>query len=570
MRTLRRIIFGTLLLGVLWWWLVPSVGPRIEDGTILELELAGSYTETAEPTLAARVLGSPGQPFVSLLSELAKAERDDRIEAVILRIQPLQIGWAKAQEIRTAIASLSEHGKRTVAYLEFLALSANLEYFVASAADEVWLAPAARAPVMGLAAQYLFLGGLWEKLGIEIEVERIGRYKSAAESIAGREMSDSAREMANALLDSVDHSFVAGIAESRGLGESTVREAIAAGAVEPDAMKKWGLIEGVMHRDELEAHMGDGEILEGSDYAAVDPLEVNFDPVARFALIYGTGNVVTGEGSVSPDGTPVLASDTVSDAIALAVEDPDIDAIVFRVDSPGGSPLASDIVWRAAELAKEAGKPFIVSMSDVAASGGYYVATGADVVVASPASITGSIGVFTLRPVIGGALDKLDIGYESLVRAPHADLQLSTQPLTAGSRARLKAEVESIYELFLERVSAGRSLSRADVDAVAQGRVWTGEQAAQAGLVDVLGGLRTAVVEGKKQLSLDEDADVTLVLFPPPKTLVEQLNDALLGVRAALSPKLALPAAVSDAQQWLEVLTQGTPVARLPFALRIE
>jgi len=570
MRRLRSILLAILLLGLLWWWLVPSAGLRIEDGSILELELAGSYTETAEASLAARVLGTPGQPFVSLLSELAKAERDDRIGAVILRIQPLEIGWAKAQELRSAIASLSERGKRTLAYLEFMAISANLEYFVASAADEVWLAPAARTPVMGLAAQYLFLGGLWEKLGIEIEVERIGRYKSAVESIAGREMSDASREMANALLDSVDRSFVSGIAESRGLAESTIRDAIAAGAVEPEAMKKWGLIEGVMHRDELEAHLGQGEILEGSDYAAVDPLDVNFDPVARFALIYGTGNVVTGEGSVSPDGTPVLASDTVSDAIALAVEDSEIDAIIFRVDSPGGSPLASDIVWRAGELAKDAGKPFIVSMSDVAASGGYYVATGADAVVASPASITGSIGVFTLRPVIAGALDKLDVGYESLVRAPHADLQISTKPLSAGSRERLKAEVESIYELFLERVAEGRSLSRDDVHAVAQGRVWTGEQAAAAGLVDVLGGLRTAVIEGKKRLDFEEDADVTLVLFPPPKTLIEQLNDTLQGVRVALTPELSLPAAVSDAQHWLDVLAQGTPVARLPFALEID
>lgn len=570
MRTLRRILFGVLLLGILLFFLLPTPGPQVESGSLLEVELAGAYTETAEPTIAARVLGSQARPFVSVLSSFAKAERDDRIDAIVIRIRNLQIGWAKAQELRDAIASASAKGKRTVAYLELVSFGANLEYFVASAADEIYLAPAARTPVVGLAAEYLFLGGLWESLGIEIEVERIGRYKSAAESIAGREMSDATREMANALLDSVDGLFVAGLAEGRNLTEATVRDAIAAAPVDPAEMEKWGLIDGTLHRDELYDALGFDAIVEPDTYAAVDPAEVGFDPVAQFALIYGSGSVVEGSGRTSPDGTPVLASDTVSEAIELAAEDPEIDAIIFRVDSPGGSALASDIVWRAAELAQEAGKPFIASFSDVAASGGYYVAAGADAIVASPASITGSIGVFVLRPVLGGALEKLDIGFESLVRAPHADLGLSTRPLDESTRGRLRAEVSSIYDLFVERVAEGRGLDRERVDALARGRVWTGEQAAERGLVDALGGLRAAVIEGKRQLSIDEDADVTLMLFPPPQSLPEQIAEALGGIRAAVQPALPLPDTLAKARPWLEALTAGGPVALLPFSLEID
>lgn len=569
MRMLRRIVLALIFFGILMHFLMPRGSVEIAQGTILELGLEGMYVETPEPTLAARLLGDGARPFISVLSEFSKAERDDRIETVILAIGHLEIGWAKAAELRAAIERLSSQGKRTVAYLELASFGANLEYFVASAADEVILAPAARTPVIGLAGEFMFLGGLWEKLGLEIEVERIGRYKSAAETFAGRKMSEPTREMQNALLDSIDRVFVSAIAEGRGLGESTVRDAIAATPVDPEGMQKWGLIDGVLHRDELYEFVGTGEVIDSAEYSFVTPEDVGFDPVARFALIYGTGNVVGGEGTVSPDGTPVLAADTVSEAIADAAEDDDIDAIIFRIDSPGGSPLASDIVWRASQLARGFDKPFVASFSDVAASGGYYVATGADAIVASPTSITGSIGVFVLRPVIGGALDKLDIGHETLVRGPHADLGLSTQRLSESSRERLEAEVASIYELFLERVSDGRGLERDAVDAVAQGRVWTGEQAAQQGLVDVLGGLREAVNEGKRRIELDADADVALVLFPPPQSFADQVAELLDGVRGVGSFPVPLPDAWRDARVWLDSMVEGTPLALLPFSIDI-
>ncbi len=229
-------------------------------------------------------------------------------------------------------------------------------------------------------------------------------------------------------------------------------------------------------------------------------------------------------------------------------------------------------MWRATQLARKQGKPLIASFSDVAASGGYYVACGADAIVASPGSITGSIGVFVLRPVIGGLLEKFGIGVESLTRGAHADLLLSSRPLSQSSRKRLREEVESIYTLFVERVAAGRNLSPERVDALARGRVWTGAQAAEIGLIDGLGGLRVAVARAKELLKLDPDADVALVPYPRPRSLVEELQEALRGVVQVSElplPLPRLPRLVRRVRQWLAAVPEGAPAVLPPFIVEI-
>jgi len=570
MRRMRRVLLVLLIVLLLFWWLSPSGGPSIAPGSILAVNIEGTYVEAAEASLLSRLLGDWRRPFAALLSDLRKAERDDRLAAVIFRVRDLEIGWAKAQEIRAAIARIRAAGRKTVAYLELTSFGANLEYYVASAADQVVLSPGARAPVIGLAAEYLFLGGVWEHLGVDLEVERIGKYKSFEDTFTRKTMSEAHREMADSLLDSLDAQFVDGIATSRGLNPDLVRKAIDTAAVTPDEMIALDLIDGTYYEDQIVANLGGGEVVEGDDYAAVDPASVGFDPVAQFALVYGSGAVVTGEGSSSRSGAPVLASDTVSDALRDAAEDASIRAILFRVDSPGGSALASDVVWRATQLAKQHGKPLIVSLSDVAASGGYYVACGADAVVASPATITGSIGVVVLRPVLGGMLAKLDIGFETLTRGEHADLALSTRPLSDAGRERLRREVKSIYDLFVERVASGRSLGIARVDEIGRGRVWTGAQALELGLVDELGGLDTAARRAKLALGLDPEADVSLVPFPRPQPLAEQLNEALHRVVVRALPELPLPRLPRLVAEWLASVPLDGPVLLPPFAWDIQ
>jgi protease-4 len=569
MRRFRRILIVLVIGLLLFWWLSPGAGPTVAPGSVLVLNIEGDYVEAAESPLLSRLIGVDRRPFAGLLSDLRKAERDDRLAGMVLRIRNLEIGWAKAQEIRDAIAQVSAAGRKTVAYLELTSFAANLEYYVASAADEVVISPAARAPVVGLAAEFMFLGGLWEIFGIELEVERIGKYKTFADTFARKTMSEAHREMAESLLDSIDAQFVAGIAEGRGLTEDFVRNAIDVAAMTPDEMQALDLIDAVRFGDEIIEGLGGGPVIEGKDYALVDPASVGVDPVAQFALVYGSGPVVTGTGASSRSGAPVLASETVSRALTEAAEDDAIDAIIFRVDSPGGSALASDVVWRATQLAEKHDKPLIVSFSDVAASGGYYVACGADAIVASPGTITGSIGVAVLRPVLGGLLEKLDIGFDTLTRGGHADLGLSMEPLSDASRERLRVEVKSVYDLFVDRVADGRALAPERVNEIGRGRVWTGAQAAEMGLVDELGGLRTAARRAKIAAGIDPDADVALVPYPRPLPLAEQLSEAMRRIAVSAALPRPLPKLARLAAEWIAAVPPGAPALLPPFVFDI-
>ena len=557
--------------------------PNIEPGSTLVIDLSGSYVETQEPSLIGRLLGSPARPFVGLLSRLTMAERDDRLGSVVLRIENVNMGWGKVQEVRAAIGRLRAAGRHTVAYIEIVDFAASREYFLASAADEVYVVPGAIMPLVGLAAEYLYLGGLWDKLGIDFQVAKAGRYKSAVEFYAGDGMSEASREMANALLDSTERQFVAGVAAARGLSEQHVRTAFDRGLIRVEEMVELGLVDGERHFEDITDELG-GETIEGREYAAVDPATVGFEAKASFALIYGSGLVQSGDGTTTPGGEPVFAAKAVTRALEAAAEDDEIEAIVLRIDSPGGSALASELMWRAVMDAKESsGKPVIASFSDLAASGGYYVAVAADAIVSQGATLTGSIGVFALRPLLDGFLDKLGIEVENLTRGGRSDFVLSSSPLSDGARELLQSSVSEMYELFLKRVAAGRSLDRDAVDAIAQGRVWTGEDALAHGLVDEIGGLREAVTRAKVLAGYDEDDDVVLVPYPQPKPLAEEIaelldaraasavgdpGDLLRAGRALLAAR-ALPAPLAILETWLTQLPSNAPLLMPPVLVDI-
>jgi protease-4 len=568
MRKFRMLIIVAAVGLVLLWLLAGGEDLTIEDGSILVLPIEGRYAESQDPSLLARVLTDAGMSFAGLLSEMKKAERDDRISTVVLRIRNLAIGWGQAQELRGAIRRLEEAGRHPVAYLEVAGFGANLEYYVASAADKVQISPASYGGVVGLAGEYFFLGQMWQKFGIEFDVARAGRYKSAVETLTGDEMSDAYRETANSLLDSINHQFISGIAESRKLTPSAVRAVIDIAPMTPRDMVNNGLADEIVFFDNLLESL-EGPVVAAVDYAQVDPASLGFEPVAQFALVYGTANVVVADLSATSRGNPVMASDTVADALEAAADDSEIDAIIFRIDSPGGSVLAADIIWRAVEIAKKSGKPLIASFSNVAASGGYYVAAGADAILAPPASVTGSIGVFALRPVLKGLLDKLDINVETLTRGAHAGIQFASEPLSQETAAVLDREVEAIYRLFIERVAAGRELDLQQVDGVAQGRVWTGEQAFERGLIDELGGLSQAVLRAKQALGLHVDADVALVPYPEVGSLADQLADTLRRVSLEAMPASALNGLAERMQTWFETAPIEAPALVPPFAFDI-
>lgn len=560
-----RILLLLLVLAVgVGWWLSQR-GPEVPQGSVLVLDLSGEYVDAPVNPLLGRLFGTRERSLLALLSQLSMAERDDRLHGVVLHVRDMQLGWGKAEEIRQAISRLREAGRRTVAFLEVEGFG-NAEYYVASAAEQVVMPPAARNPLLGLAGEYLFLGGLLAKAGVEIEYERIGRYKSAVESYAEEEMSPDNREMMSSILDSIDGHFVEGIAEGRGVETATVRAAIDEGVTSPERMQELGLVDQVAYLDEVIAGEGERPRIEGGTYAGVDPATVGFQPQATFALVYGSGPVVVGEGDFGQRGRRVIASETVARAIEDAADAGTFRAILLRVDSPGGSPLASDRIWHAVEHAQEKGVPVVASYSDVAASGGYYLSCGAVRIVSQPSTLTGSIGVFVLRPYVGGLLEKLDVGVETMTRGKRADLLLGSQPLSDAAREVLRRDVEGVYEQFVSRVATGREMEPAAVDAVGRGRVWTGSQALEEGLVDALGGLRTAANEAKLQVGLEEDDDVAIQVYPPPKPLAQQIADALGAVAVRAFPSLPLPETVEETLATLQALPSGTPLL-LPPAL---
>jgi len=547
---------------------------EIAAGSTLIIELGGDYVEAPGASPLARLAGDTTRPFIGLLSMFSLAERDDRIANVVLRIQPLGLGWGKADEIREAIGRLREKGIHTAAHLEIQNFSANKELFIASAADEIFVSPGSGVPLVGMAAEYIFLGGFWEKLGVEFEVARAGRYKSAVEIFAERTMSPASREMADSLLDDTYERFVEALASGRQMTTRAVLEAIDIGSVRSQRLEALGLIDGELHFDQLLDRFGE-DVVTHAAYSRVDPEQLGFEAQAEFALIYGTGTVVQGGSDGSAfRSSPKFASETISQAILDAAEDSKISAIVLRIDSPGGSALASELIWRAIDRARAMGTPVIASFSDVAASGGYYVAAAADVIVADPGTLTGSIGVFALRPAIGGLLEKLEIGIDSITRGRHADFLLSSEKMSPASFARLQTSVLDTYQLFLTRVADGRGLSIGEVDEIGQGRVWTGRQALEVGLVDELGGLYTAVRRAKQAVGLAPTDDVYLIPYPKEPSLSAQVLQAFQQTMLRVAgPGMmwseALPAPLRRIAEWTRDLPSGTPLLIPPMLVEI-
>jgi protease-4 len=560
MRTLRWGVLALLaiaaLVAVSWF----RGAARVESGSTLLVELSGAYVEASDVPFYGALLGIERRSLLGTLSELRKAERDDRIGQVLITVRNLDVGWAKAQELRDAIRALRDKERHPVAILEVEGFGANLEYYVASAAEKVYVAPGGGAPLLGLAEEHLFLGGLWDRIGVSVQVAQAGRYKGAVDSMVGHEMNEFYREQAERLLDSIDGQFIAGIAEARGVPVETVRKVIATAPSRPEVLEELRLVDGVKTRRALIEAIPEEKRIEASEYAAVDARQVGFAPEATFALIYGSGAIQSGNGSTSRTGQPVFASETMIDALEAASEADDVRAIVLRIDSPGGSAFPSEQMWQAIRAAKKK-KPVIASFSDYAASGGYYLASAADAIVAQPGTLTGSIGVFAVRPALQGLFERFDVHSATLERGPHAEINLMGPALTPDTRDWLQSDVEDTYRRFLARVAEGRNRPVEEIAEIAEGRVWTGEQAVTRGLVDAIGGLRSAVSKAKEKVGIGADADVSLTVYPAPKPLAEQLREALrVSVAQSIATALPFGAALRPAGAWLEAVTSPGPV----------
>ncbi len=523
------ILLALVIAGAIAYSLLSS-GPQVPERSVLAIELSGDLPDAPVTGLAAQLRGGGGLALPTLQLQLDKAARDERIEGVLLHIRGLQLGLGRRRELHDMIARVRDSGKQVVALIDMERINSSTEAYVAAAASKVYVVPGFMGPVTGIAGEVLLLGGLLERVGVDLEYERIGAYKSAPESYAATELSAPAREMYAEIMDGLFADFIEVIAAGRKLSPERVRELVSQG---PSTGSEWveaGIADGISSRSDVLEMAGfeDAKELELSDYMNVDARALGLRDGAPIALVFGEGAIVTGGGATG------FSADRISKAIDRASEDESIRAIVLRVNSPGGSPLASDQVWRSVRAARE-NKPVVVSMSDTAASGGYYVASAATSVVAQPTTQTGSIGVFILRPSIGELLEKLGVSAEPLQRGELAGLGGASRPLTEPQRSLLERLVRSAYADFLARVSEGRELPTEEVDKVGQGRVWLGSRALELKLVDQLGGLDTAIELAKQAAKIPADEDPARIVLPEAPPLRDQLRQ-LIGMTAARAP----------------------------------
>lgn len=563
--------------------------PEVADNSVLVLNISGDLPDyVAEEPLAKAFGISQKQSFTSLLTQMRKAKADKRIGAVLLDINFPAIGWGKAFELREAIADLKASGKPVYAYLE---IGTNREYYIATAADKIYLPPSGDIYINGFAAEAMFYKGSLDKLGIEADVIQIGpKYKNAPDRYTRKEMSDGQREVINAVLDEYFARFTTAIAESRKKSSEDVAALIDAAPYNANQAKALGLIDDALYREQvdetLKSVLGYKEgaklrTVTGGAYRDIPSDSLGLNNGEKVAVIYASGAINVGKSSNGAFNGEMVGSDTLVEAINDAAEDKSIKAIVMRVDSPGGSALASDLIWHAIEKAKEK-KPFVVSMSDVAASGGYYIACNADKIIAEPSTITGSIGVFMGKPVVKGLYDWLGVTNEYVMRGKNAGLFRETEKWTPAEREKMVQQTNTIYyDNFVPKVSKGRGKSAEEVNTLGQGRVWTGTQAKERGLVDDFGGLEKAISVAKELAKLPEDKDVKRVVLPEPKPFLETLfgNDNSSESSDAESQQTqaalleSLPADVRRAFRYASLLDQmqrGEGMLLLPFDLEIK
>src|SRR5882724_10484154 len=502
--------------------------PAIGDNSVLALRIAGTLPDYTPDDPFKRFFGGPDQSLTSLVMQFKKAKVDKRIKAIVLDVDTSGVGWAKAEEIRDAITDFRSSGKPVYAYIEF---GLNKEYYIATACDKIVVPPPGELFITGLAADVMFFRGSLDKLGIYPDIYQIGKYKSVGDMFTQKKMTDAHREYVNSLLDDLFNRYVAAIAQARHKTSGEARNLIDDAPYNAAKAKEVGLIDEAVYHDELEreikASLGYKDSdqfapVRASEYRDVSPETLGLNKGEKVAVIYATGDIGSGRSENSPSGGQSIGSDTLAKALTDAAADKSIKAIVMRVDSPGGSGLASDIIWHAVDAANQK-KPVVVSMSDVAASGGYYISASASKILAQPSTITGSIGVVAGKPVLRGFYDWLGISNEYVLRGKTAGMFRETEKFSDEERAKFEDWIKNTYyNDFVPKVARGRKKDPKDVDAVGQGRVWTGSQAKDRGLVDEYGGLDRAIEVAKQLAKIPADKGVERVILPYPQTLLQE------------------------------------------------
>lgn len=542
-------------------------------GTVLEVDWTELPSDAAQSPVAKALSGIKGHLTLrDTIALLDRATADDRVSGLVARVQPAGAPIGLVQELRDAVLRFRAAGKSTVAYAE--SLSSNAAFHLAAAFERVVVMEVGSVWITGLRAQVTFLGDALPNAGLEPQFLQRHEYKSMADVFTRTDFSDAHREATARLLEATQQQRIDDVVADRGLDPAAVESAFAEGPFSPTEAIERGLIDEVGHRDEVwEKAKGDGHLLHLARYGHhTKPKKRERHGRPKVAVVAVTGAIASGTSGMKPGipPGPGTGSDTVVKGLREAAADEDVAAIVLRVDSPGGSAIASDAIHRAVVLAREAGTPVVSSMGTVAASGGYYVSCACDRIVANRGTITGSIGVVMGKLVTSGLRERVKLATRTIDTSDNAGLMSSIEPWEGDQLETMDAEIDRTYELFVRRVADGRGLAADDVHDVAKGRVWVGADAAERGLVDVLGGFHEAVAEAKRLAGIDPDAEVDLVELPassPLDVLKKEENSEPVAARVVGAGLAVLHRAVSD---WERAAQPKGAQMRLPGDLRVD
>lgn len=543
--------------------------PSLGSGTILTIRLQGAIGEIAQQ-------GPFAAPVTvrEIDEALRRAADDDRVAAVFLEVGPLGGGYGKTQEVRAAVRRFRDSGKPVIALLE---IGTNLDLYVAVAADTVYQVPTGQL-ILGMLVQEPFYRDLFDKIGVEFETFTSGPYKTAFNSFTQRELTDAQREMDESLLDSLYRQWIDDVATDRDLDTAAVEAAFDEGLLSARRAQQLGLVDELGYRDQVDERLAD---LAGRTPRRLSVRQYlratragGFENIFRqddvVALIHISGLMVPGDFPNTLFGPNVAAGNTIAGYIREAREDTAVKAIVLRIDSGGGAVSAADVMGREIELAAQR-KPVVVSMSDVAASGGYWIAAKATRVFANRATYTGSIGVVSGRLSLAGTYELLGVNHGIIKRGENADMLADSTVLRPEQAEILQRNVDETYSEFIAVVAEGRGMEPDAVDAVAQGRVWMGLQALDNGLVDEIGGLHEALVAARAEAGIGPQSSMAIRIYPPSRTFFEEFSRLFTSVvmlRAATpSPIAWLPPRA--AETWQRLRAAGTVWALMDAALPV-
>jgi protease-4 len=560
--------------GLVALWVMVGREPGVPSSSTLVLRLAGDPVEGGPEDGFRQFLPvSRPESIREIVLNIRKAKVDRRVQSLV--VSPVGIGtpyMAKLQELHGALIDFRRSGKPAIAYLED---GSQAAYYLATACDRIYLMPTSPLQLTGLANYELFLRGTLDKIGAYPDMLHVGQYKTAVNQLTEKTFTPPHREMVESLNRDTYDQLIKAIADARGKSEAEVRAIVDEGPFLPEEAVRAGLVDDVAYEDQLDdkakVNMERGRRIDGRNYSGVSARSLGLNRGERVAVLYATGTIVSGRSGFDPLNGEVVGSDTLIDSIRKIRARDDIKAVVLRVDSPGGSATASDAIWRELVLLRDATpqKPLVVSMSDLAASGGYYIAMAAPYIVAEPGTLTGSIGIFGGKIALGGTYGKLGANIESVTSGRHADIYSPVRPFNDEERAKLGEQLQAFYDQFVEKAAAARGTTPEKIDAVAQGRVWTGRQAKGVGLVDDLGGLERALEVAKQRAKIPADAEVEIVVYPPRRSFYEVLT-APFAAAPDLSSLLARIGGVSGrgvgiATAPATLFRAGEPLALMPF-----